>query len=235
MTSGQHISYSISDFLSITKDKFTGKLRNEDNQIRSWDNEYEHLQGVLRKLNEDGKYEKYGRIIFEYGIPSFNLVIDVLILLDGKIFVLEYKDGDTANHYASEALNQCRNYALRLKYFHNTSNEKWIIPILIEMNVQGLELDYATVMWDADFRYNPDLNDWEYFCFDGKQKWSKKDKPEQDIKRFYMKNAYRVLLTRARLGMIIMVPQGEESDKTRDPQKYDGIYKYLKEIGLKEV
>ncbi len=715
MTSGQHISYKISDFLRITKEEFTGQLRNEDNQIRTWDNEYDHLQSVLCSLNEDG------RIIFEYGIPSFNLVIDALILMKGKVFVLEYKDGDSASHYASNALAQCRNYALRLKYFHNTSNEKWIIPILIEMNapnedfdnghnddifvwntikcnrynlidaikevhkiipykgdntwedswekgiykatptiikaacdmwernnvrgldsgesdedtrlaaedyvmsivrrskeqkrksivfvtgvpgagktliglglsvrcqdygasmlsgndplvkvlstalrrdldeqykkgtlkdeiakkyehakkqpqkerdkekdsisvdavirtayaykreiienrlnwenksytlkeganpgtqhviifdeaqrawtkdkmlipgqagkkpwqdkeywpfsepglllwdmnqrdwgvfvclvgggqeintgeagigewlsaltndpdlngwqvylsdklfdaeyqrqgsdgktledyckvlssqgrlckdaeccklhltegqrsirnknvsdfvnklllckkedakrlyedifrtykiyltrdvqkaklklremkdsgnypelsrmgmlmsseaarlrplgfeikkvneylsktpnwfldspeyvsssdfleialneffVQGLEVDYATVMWDADFRYNPDLNDWDYFCFDGKQKWSKKDKPEQDTKRFYMKNAYRVLLTRARLGMIIMVPEGDESDKTRDRQKYDGIYNYLKGIGLKEV
>ena len=47
MTSGQHISYKISDFLRISKEEFTGRLRNEDNQIRTWDNEYEHLQEVL--------------------------------------------------------------------------------------------------------------------------------------------------------------------------------------------
>ena len=135
MTSGQHISYKISDFLRISKEEFTGRLRNEDNQIRTWDNEYEHLQEVLHTLERDG------RIIFEYGIPSFNLVIDVLILLEGKIFVLEYKDGDSANHYASEALNQCRNYALRLKYFHNTSNDKWVIPILVEMNAPNEDFD----------------------------------------------------------------------------------------------
>lgn len=55
---------------------------------------------------------------------------------------------------------------------------------LNEFFVQGLEVDYATVMWDVDFRYNPPKNDWEYFSFDGKRKWCKKDKPNQDIKRF---------------------------------------------------
>ena len=87
-------------------------------------------------------------------------------------------------------------------------------------------------MWDADFRYNPNINDWDYFCFDGKRKWSKKDEPQQDIKRFYMKNAYRVLLTRARLGMIIVVPEGSRIDPTRLPEFYDGTYEYLKSLGL---
>ena len=90
-------------------------------------------------------------------------------------------------------------------------------------------------MWDADFRYNPNIEDWDYFCFDGKQKWSKKDKTEQEIKRFYMKNAYRVLLTRARLGMVIVVPEGSQTDKTRAPEFYDGTYEYLKSIGLEEL
>ena len=128
MTSGQHVSYKVSEFLKITKEEFTGKLRDESKQIQTWDHEFEHLQKVLLELNIEG------RIIFEYGIPSLNFVIDVVLLSKGKIFVIEYKDGDSSNNYALNDIKQCRNYALRLKYFHSTSNEKWVIPILVEMN-----------------------------------------------------------------------------------------------------
>ena len=135
MTSGQHVSLKICEFLNLSKEEFTGRLRNEDNQIKTWDDEYDHLKEVLSKL------DKEGRVIFEYGIPSLNFVIDVVILLNGKIFVIEYKDGDSANHYSFDALKQCRNYALRLKYFHSTSNDKWVIPILVEMNAPSENLD----------------------------------------------------------------------------------------------
>ena len=128
MTSGHHVSYEVREFLQISKEEFTGKLREESWQTQTWDDEFEHLQKVLRALNVEG------RIIFEYGIPSLSFVIDVVLLAEGKIFVIEYKDGDTSNHYSPEDQKQCRDYALRLKYFHSTSNEKWIIPILVEMN-----------------------------------------------------------------------------------------------------
>ncbi len=128
MTSGQHVSYKVSEFLNISKKEFTGKLRDESKQIQTWDHEFDHLKEVLGNLNIEG------RIIFEYGIPSLNFVIDVVLLTKGKIFVIEYKDGDSSKNYDPGDLNQCRNYALRLKYFHSTSNEKWIIPILVEMN-----------------------------------------------------------------------------------------------------
>lgn len=133
MTSGQHVSYKISEFLKISKEEFTGKLRDESKQTQTWDHEFNHLQKVLSELNLEG------RIIFEYGIPSLNFVIDVVLLTEGKIFVIEYKDGDSSSYYALNDLKQCRNYALRLKYFHSTSNEKWIIPILVEMNAQDEE------------------------------------------------------------------------------------------------
>lgn len=110
---------------------------------------------------------------------------------------------------------------------------------LNEFFVQGLEVDYAAVLWDGDFRYNRKENNWEYYCFNETyNKWSKKDKKndhKQDIKRFYMKNAYRVLLTRARLGMVICVPEGNPDDRTRLPEFYNGTYDYLKGIGLTEI
>ncbi len=98
-----------------------------------------------------------------------------------------------------------------------------------EFDVQGLELDYVCVAWDANFRYDDNL--WSYHNFSGNT-W-KKMKNEQDIK--YLKNAYRVLLTRARKGMIIFIPEGDIRDKSRKSEYYDGVYNYFIEIGMKEV
>ena len=91
-------------------------------------------------------------------------------------------------------------------------------------------------MWDADFRYNASRKDWDYFNFSAKtNKWSPKDSATQANQRLYMKNAYRVLLTRARAGMIIVVPEGSTTDSTRNTSFYDSTYKYLKSIGLEEI
>jgi len=105
---------------------------------------------------------------------------------------------------------------------------------LNEFFVQGLELDLAAVMWDADLRYNEQNNEWDYFDFNDRY-WSAVDKGEQELKRSYMKNAYRVLLTRARIGMVIVVPYGSQVDKTRAPELYDGTYNYLKSLGLEDI
>lgn len=90
-----------------------------------------------------------------------------------------------------------------------------------EFDVQGLELDWTCVCWDADFRYVD--NQWSYFNFRG-TKWQRVSSPERQI---HLKNAYRVLLTRARQGLVIFVPQGDLIDPTRSPKMYDDIYKYL--------
>lgn len=102
--------------------------------------------------------------------------------------------------------------------------------IATEFDVQGLELDWCCVAWDGDFRYSD--NEWEYFQFNGGARWNHIIKEERKI---YRKNAYRVLLTRARQGMIIFVPKGDTNDPTRLPKFYDSTFNYLKEIGLKEI
>ena len=98
--------------------------------------------------------------------------------------------------------------------------------VATEFHVQGLELDWACVTWDADFRYSHDS--WEHRSFCG-SKWNNINKLER---RNYLKNAYRVLLTRARQGMVITVPYGDLSDPTRNPIYYDETFKYLKNIGF---
>ena len=57
-------------------------------------------------------------------------------------------------------------------------------------------------------------------------------KPER---RQYLKNAYRVLLTRARQGMVIFIPPGAKRDKTRSPGFYEGVSQCLTDLGVTEV
>lgn len=99
-----------------------------------------------------------------------------------------------------------------------------------EFDVQGLELDWTCLVWDGDLRYTG--NGWSFFEFNGGNKWNKINKEDR---KSYLINAYRVLLTRARQGMVICVPEGSTDDHTRQPAFYDGTYEYLKSLGLKEI
>lgn len=106
---------------------------------------------------------------------------------------------------------------------------------LTEFKVQGLEIDWACVAWDADLRLNKEQTAWKHHQLRSGTKWQGINKP---INQQYQINAYRVLLTRARQGMVIVVPNGDNGvppDETRKPEWYDGIYKYLRDIGLKEI
>jgi DUF2075 family protein len=102
----------------------------------------------------------------------------------------------------------------------------YLEAVATEFDIQGLELDWACVAWDADFKYDGDK--WQHRSFRG-NKWININKEER---KKYQKNAYRVLLTRARQGMVIVVPAGDKEDKTRPPEYYDSTYKYLERIGL---
>ncbi len=96
---------------------------------------------------------------------------------------------------------------------------------------QGLELDWTCIAWDGDFRFDSKSKAWEHFSFRGK-KWQRIRKDER---KTYLKNAYRVLLTRARQGMVIYVPKGDDKDTARRPEYYDCTYGYLRAIGLDEI
>lgn len=102
-----------------------------------------------------------------------------------------------------------------------------------EFKVQGLEIDWGIVCWDADLRRTANGKDWDHYTFRG-TKWNKRNKPEQ---KRYLLNSYRVLLTRSRQGMIIFVPKGvdPELDPSRNSAFYDGIYNYLISCGIKEL
>ena len=92
--------------------------------------------------------------------------------------------------------------------------------------MQGLELDWTCVTWDGDLRFNG--ADWNFHRFRGDQ-WVQVHNRDN---RFYLRNAYRVLLTRARQGMVIFVPPGSSTDPTRSPSFYDSTFNYLTGLGI---
>ena len=147
--------------------------------------------------------ERYGIVVSSQAQRLKPYAIDVKSPIDPIHWFLDMKDDVRSSYYLED--------------------------VATEFHVQGLELDWACVVWDGDFQYN--LDGWIYKSFRG-NKW-------QNINTFerkkYLKNAYRVLLTRARQGMVIVVPSGDLEDLTRPPKFYDPTFEFLKEIGFKEI
>lgn len=125
----------------------------------------------------------------------------------------------------------------------DTRSSNYLEDAATEIQVQGLELDYTCLLWDADMRYENGV--WHYYRFNGNTKWNEitgaTENQQEQMK--YMLNAYRVLLTRARAGMVICIPEGNANktpsgfweDSTRLPRFYDGTYRYLKSLGIEEI
>lgn len=120
-----------------------------------------------------------------------------------------------------------------VKWFLNANSDTrssfYLEDAATEFHVQGLELDWTCMTWDADLRRSS--SGWSHHAFRG-DRWTT---IRQSDRRRYQLNAYRVLLTRARQGMAIFVPPGDSADPTRDPLFYDGTYRYLRDLGLPEI
>ena len=105
----------------------------------------------------------------------------------------------------------------------------YLEDVATEFDIQGLELDWIGVCWDADFRR--EQNEWGLYAFKGTRWQGVNDK----FRRAYLANAYRVLLTRARQGMVIFVPKGNESDYTRPAKFYDETHAFLSSCGITRI
>jgi hypothetical protein len=147
--------------------------------------------------------ERYGLVVSSQAERLKPHAIDVKSPMDPVHWFLDEKDDVRSSYYLED--------------------------VATEFHVQGLELDWACVIWDADFRYLP--AGWSHHSFCG-NRWNNIKKEER---KQYLKNAYRVLLTRARQGMVLVVPEGDADDHTRSSQFYDGTFGYLKEIGFTEI
>lgn len=144
--------------------------------------------------------ERYGVVVSSQAQRLKPHAIDVRAPLDPVHWFLDAKDDVRSSYYLEDAAT--------------------------EFHVQGLELDWTCVVWDADLRAaQPGWDTWEF-------KGSRWQRIRSEERKLHLKNAYRVLLTRARQGMVIVVPDGDELDPTRDKAFYDTTYEYLKGIGL---
>lgn len=104
----------------------------------------------------------------------------------------------------------------------------YLEDVATEFDIQGLEIDFSCLAWDINFYYE---QGWQYQAFKGTC-WQQ---IRQKEKQQYLLNAYRVLLTRARQGMLIYIPDVDNADWTRPKLKYDSTYQYLKRCGLEDL
>jgi len=147
--------------------------------------------------------ERYGLVVSSQAYRLKPLAIDVKTQINHVNWFLDGKDD------------------IRSSYF--------LEDVATEFQVQGLELDWACVIWDGDLRFGN--NEWKSYSLVG-SKWQNIHK---EVRKKYLLNAYRVLLTRARQGMIIVIPEGSSEDHTRQPQFYDSTFEYLKNIGFEII
>lgn len=105
----------------------------------------------------------------------------------------------------------------------------YLEDVATEFDIQGLEIDYICLAWDINLYYSK--GGWHFQKFEGTT-WRQ---IHTQTAKTYLLNTYRVLLTRARQGLIIVVPNGDAIDPTRPKLLYDQVYYYLLSCGIKEV
>jgi hypothetical protein len=145
--------------------------------------------------------ERYGVVVSSQAQRLRPLAIDVRAPMDPVRWFLDGKEDVRSSFYLED--------------------------VATEFSVQGLELDWVCLVWDADLRMVDGA--WQHHAFVG-SRWQRILKLERQT---YLRNAYRVLLTRARQGMVIVVPEGSQLDPTRSPAYYDGTFNYLRSLGLR--
>ena len=208
---------------SFVKQLLDGEEENAQNTLNSFCSSFPIVitrdlqkakQWISRKKAEKGEYESPQR---------------AGILMSSKAFRLR------PYGFEPKIVGQYNNVA---KWFlgppNNAESSDFLEVALSEFFVQGLELDWTIVMWDADFRVILDndghFKSWDYYGGFNGEKWTKNNAQQE-----YQLNAYRVLLTRARRGMVIFVPKGDNLDPSRNPEWYDNIFKYLHSLGIEEI
>ncbi len=211
---GLHLSTSIRSFRAESLSKFVRHVleieRGEAQKtLAEFDERYpikitRNLALAKRWLKDHARgSERFGIVVSSQAQRLKPHAIDVRVKTDPVKWFLDGKDDTRSSYYLED--------------------------VATEFQVQGLELDWACVVWDGDLRFNG--VDWSHHEFKGKR-WNSIRKPERQM---YLENAYRVLLTRARQGMVLVVPEGSPDDPTRDAAFYDPTYDYFMSLGLSEL
>lgn len=162
------------------------------------------LDLAKRWLREQARgSERYGIVVSSQAERLKPHAIDVRVKTDPVKWFLDGKDDTRSSYYLED--------------------------VATEFQVQGLELDWACLVWDADLRRTS--QGWSHHEFRG-SRWIRIHRPERQR---YLENAYRVLMTRARQGMVVVVPEGDAGDPTRESGFYDGVWEYLRRVGVGEL
>jgi hypothetical protein len=147
--------------------------------------------------------ERFGLVASSKAMRLKPHAIDIRVAVDPVAYFLNDRDDTRSSFYLEDAAT--------------------------EFQIQGLELDWVCVTWDADLRFTGDH--WSHHDFRG-DRWCNINNPDN---RTYLQNAYRVLLTRARQGMVVFVPPGDPQDPTRSPAFYDSTFDYLRDLGIPTI
>lgn len=147
-----NVSFPIETFCRLSKTSLIGELSSKhaeshinlaSNQQFAWEKEYDDLHKILQN--------RHGRIIFEYSIPGLPKTIDIVLLIRGIVFVIEYKV--CSSMFNEQDIRQVNGYAMRLKFFHSKSNENWIVPILVATD--GPDKPFQLKRSEPDMVYEP--------------------------------------------------------------------------------
>lgn len=224
-----HLAVSLRSFRAEKLSAFVHSLLNVDKNAKEIYEEIKERYPIV--LTRD--MEKAKRWLHERSDGSIKT--GVLVTKESARFkplgihVLQSGDEDTVHWFLDDKAN--------------TRSSNYLEDAATEIQVQGLELDYTCLLWDADMRY--ENGKWHFYRFNGQTEWKEIENNTEsklELKK-YMLNAYRVLLTRARCGMVICIPAGNGNktitgaweDSTRLPEYYDGTYEYLKSLGVEEI
>ena len=118
-------------------------------------------------------------------------------------------------------------------WFLNNSDDirssYFLEEIATEFDIQGLEIDWICLAWDINYYFKD--GKWNCQYFSG-TKWQN---IHNENDKTYLQNAYRVLLTRARQGLIIYIPEGDDLDHTRPKELYDSTFNYFQSCGIQTI
>jgi DUF2075 family protein len=209
-----------------------------------------HLAVSMRSFRSE-KLSMFVKAILDCHLEDAKRILDNLNPLYPIVLT---RDLNTAKHWlknkvrgsesmgiiASSGAYRLKPYGIHIKseidpiqWFLNPHDDvrssNFLEDVATEFDIQGLELDWTCVAWDANLRKI--LTGWSYIKFSG-TKWSNVN---DETRKRYLLNTYRVLLTRARQGMVIFVPKGDQSDDTRLPEFYDSVYDYLSQVGIPTI
>lgn len=195
----------------------------------------EKLSAFVKSFLDSDKYEAAN--LFGQMKQDYPMVVTRSLEAAKDWLQLNARGSEGIGIVASSGAYRLKPYGIDVKskidpktWFLNDSNDVrssgFLEDVATEFEIQGLELDWTCVAWDADLRKQSDM--WECKDFRG-TRWQN---IHDEVRKRYLLNAYRVLLTRARQGMVIFIPHGDPSDITRLPEFYDPVYQYFLECGV---